>query len=382
PSSGAVPLSVQLDGMLSQVAADATPLMFRWELGDGSPLLSAASPAHSYLLPGGYRARLTVYDAFGAKGEADELIRVARANGDVPPSARIRASSTRGIDELQVELACDCQAGSAPIAAYSWQLGNGQTESGDKTRALYGAGAHEVLLTVIDTAGLSATDRVQISVSRGDLLPPQCSATADALAGAAPFTTTWKGHALAGSGAVTKVEWDLEGEVSSGFAVSRKYDVPGAHWGRFRVEDNNGLACESVAWIVATAAGRTPPQIVSTPPSVSLVCSKPYVYQPVAVGEGPREWSLSDAPDGMVVDAATGEVRWPSATAAGLGAHSVTLVVRGPSGEAVQQFSVERSCDTSSVFTGCGCRSSAGVMPFGLAALALLLARTRGSRER
>jgi len=78
--------------------------------------------------------------------------------------------------------------------------------------------------------------------------------------------------------------------------------------------------------VTRTAANRGP-QITSQPARITLL-DRLYGYNPTATDPegGALLWSLVEKPDGMLIDQATGRLRWQP-TAAQLGAHAVTLRV-------------------------------------------------------
>jgi hypothetical protein len=306
---------------------------------------------------------LTVFDAYSAQDTASEAIQVSNAAGDLPPAARIVASAIEENGPLTVRLSCDCQPGSSPIAVYHWDLANGEQRTTPQVETQLQPGGYHVQLTVVDTAGLTASDRVFIRVSDGALIPPWCIASADPPAGDAPLATVWTGHALVGTGEITRQEWSLDGVTVDG-AIARRTYASGTHRATFTVVDSNGLSCSSAAQATATSGGRVPPRILSVPIAAAR-CGQAYEYRAIAAGDGPFGWSLDAAPEGMTVDPLTGEVRWlPSS--GGSGESTVTLTVTGSGGRDTQQFGVDSTCTLS---VGCACSNSAGLGPFALIAI-------------
>ncbi len=74
PSSGAAPLTVELDGTGSS-DPDGDPLTYAWDFGGGDRG-SGATASHTYDTPGSYTAALTVSDGRGGSGSASVLVEV------------------------------------------------------------------------------------------------------------------------------------------------------------------------------------------------------------------------------------------------------------------------------------------------------------------
>lgn len=373
PTTGSAPLAVSFDGSASQGAADALPLMHRWDFGDGSASATGASAFHRYLLPGGHRAQLTVWDAYGSSARADAQIQVQDSAGRLPPSARIVASQTSGQDALSATFSCDCRAGSSPVVAYRWDF-PGRIIRDSTATASFGPGRYHVLLTVVDAAGLVATDKVEIVVSQGSRLPPTCAASATPSAGPVDLTVRLAAEASADQGNVSQLRWDIASfGTSSQASVDHTFTVPGYHAVRLLAVDEAGLTCEDALVVTALdAAGNAPPRSV-TVPALEARCGIEYEYSPTGGAMAPdaaTSWSLQHAPEGASIDARTGAFRWTPGFHQS-GSHTVQLVGNGTAGTDQQSFQVVVSCIETDMKLACGCRSSPG-FPAGAALVAWL----------
>jgi PKD repeat protein len=58
---------------------------YAWDFGDGSPVVTEASPAHVYTDPGNHIAVLTVTDGQGQTATAQIEIQVRKAKGNGKP---------------------------------------------------------------------------------------------------------------------------------------------------------------------------------------------------------------------------------------------------------------------------------------------------------
>ncbi|MBI3184096.1 MAG: SBBP repeat-containing protein [Myxococcales bacterium] len=382
PSQGPAPLSVSLDGTGSAVDPGAVPLFFRWAFGDGSPPAIGGAQAHTYLVPGGYRAELTVLDSRGGSDSASAAILVADRSGRLPPSARIVATQTRGAESLSVGFSCDCQPGSAPIAAYRWELANGESGTGPTASATYGPGKHHVELVVIAADGLSARDEVTLTVTRAGDQPPDCLATAEPPVGQVPLSTLYRGWSIPGTSPIASMGWELgSGGVVSEPVIRWSYEAPGEYRATFRVQDAKGLGCKDTVTVLALSAeGDRPPAIVSEP-ATEARCLSAYRYSPAL--EGPvanafhsASWSATEAPDGLAIDPESGALSW-TPTVEQLGAQRIVLRAENSAGAFEQAFEVAVECPPVRLSTsGCGCGSGA-VACWAAVALAFLAWRRR-----
>src|SRR5262249_27468707 len=140
-----------------------------------------------YLLAGGYQAELTAFDAAGRSGAVKHPLWVLD-RGRRPPSAKILAQSLQGEASLSASFACDCQVGDAPLRGYFWELGDLGTASTPTASTTFLPGRYRVRLTVVDGNGLTATDSVEVAVTRSGLKPPECRVGLSPPAGPAPLT--------------------------------------------------------------------------------------------------------------------------------------------------------------------------------------------------
>ncbi|MFZ5470965.1 MAG: putative Ig domain-containing protein, partial [Myxococcota bacterium] len=117
---------------------------------------------------------------------------------------------------------------------------------------------------------------------------------------------------------------------------------------------------------------------------------QPYRYQPVTQGDQPVTYRLTQQPEGMSVNATTGEVTWtPTAAQVRAEPHPVTLVGSNGAGEATLDFAVTVGrCGKEPVVetppedkkTGC-CQAGPGPTELFALALALLALRARAWRR-
>lgn len=396
PQSGPAPLPVQFDGSRSVGSGSAEILSFRWDFGDGSPAVySATPPLHHYLRAGGYLARLSLSDALGARAEVDVPIRVTNVEL-APPEARIQwTEAAGGEDSRTVTLGCDCRPGTAPVEAYLWEYGDGDSSTLRKpTHTFRPAGRYRVRLVVVDANGLTAEDEVEVVVEGKDNQPPFARLSATPVMGPAPLPVRLVAEYGDPDGLVQKARLTMDGrEISFAEASAVSLASVGQHEACIEVIDAKALwAKDCVSIDVQTSEGVSAPKIISQPSRRGQV-GVAYLYDEdlaaSAVGSRPYSWSLGTyvgdervgVPDGMEVDATTGKLRWTPAVA---GRHGVVLRVGNSAGSSAQAFEVvvsEASSQPPAADSGCGCGSAqaAGFL-WALSLLALAI-RRRAARS-
>jgi MYXO-CTERM domain-containing protein len=290
-----------------------------------------------------------------------------------------------------VAFQCDCAQ--APGASLRWTFGDGDESTlAAPTHVYAGAGGYQVRLEALDeTSGELGFDTLDVAVSSGGKQPPIVRAFADPVGGEAPLTVTFAAQLGDPDGTVVSHEWSLgEGDTSTEDSPRKTFTQPGTFHVELRAVDNDGLQSTSALDIQVTRGGVLPPSLLSMPERSGTV-GAPYHYAPKARGGRPLTWSLgktvngvtTDAPRGMTVDPASGELSWtPAADQAG--AQTVTLAVENPAGADFQDF-VITVAGPGSPAPGCGCTiGEAGPSPAGprlLLALAVLLLVLRRARR-
>lgn len=382
PSTGKAPLAVDADGTQSQ-AGDAPLLGFALDFGDGSPPFTTNVAKYTYLSPGGFNVRLQISDVKGMKDEARSTALVTDEYGNVPPSALIVASERFGRSTLQVSLQCDCTAGTAPIAGYRWEYGDGDVSTEVAPTHTYSRpGGFRIRLLVIDENGLTGQDSLDVEVTDGDKRPPLVHAYVDPVQAELPYLALFGSVSGGQSAQVVKREWEFSnGQRSTQLAPTHRVSDADALRGTITVTDENGLASSDTVETAGTKNGTRTPRILSTPVLEGYV-GVAYSYdddgKPVARGTRPLTWELGQEvagesrgkPDGMSVDATTGALSWFPREA---GSYEVWLTARNPAGYDVQRFTVEVTGESSGeIKKDCSC-STSGAIP-GFAVLFLLVA--------
>lgn len=144
--------------------ADGTVESYAWTFGDGSTATEAQS-SHAYAQSGTYEVTLTVTDNDGATSEITQSVSVTEAAANTPPVAAFTAVAT---DRDVAADASESTDADGTIATYAWAWGDGATETSSTASVAHSyatAGTYEIVLTVTDDAGATASDTQSIVVA-------------------------------------------------------------------------------------------------------------------------------------------------------------------------------------------------------------------------
>lgn len=135
---------VAFSGALSE---DTEPLTYRWTFGDGETA-EGAEAEHAYAREGMYVARLEVEDSHGARDRDFVIVSVE----NVAPTAAATFPEEAGEDETVVfdASASTDTPSDVETLAYIWSLGGAFAVGPVVEHAFATAGAHDVLLAVVD----------------------------------------------------------------------------------------------------------------------------------------------------------------------------------------------------------------------------------------
>ncbi len=159
--------SLTFDGSGSK-AGDTPIVRYDWDMGDGTTL-SGASVQYTYNAPGSYTVRLTVTDQAGQSNTASLVVQVRPAVDVTPPTAAIEGPQMAFVGEQVTFSAANSSQGTAAIASYTWQSGDGNNAGPgpDSTfTTVYGQpGTFNPAVTVADDGGLSDSASMAITVN-------------------------------------------------------------------------------------------------------------------------------------------------------------------------------------------------------------------------
>lgn len=149
---------------------DGSISSYAWDFGDGTSD-TGATPSHVYDTAGSYNVTLTVTDD-GGLSHTDTTSATIGDVGNQPPVADANGPYTGTLDQA---VAFDGSGSTDPdgtIASYSWDFGDGTTETGPNPSHAYTAeGAYNVTLTVTDNDGVQDSDSTTATIGSGNLAP-------------------------------------------------------------------------------------------------------------------------------------------------------------------------------------------------------------------
>lgn len=257
PPSGAVPLSVTIDG--SSSTAGSNPIAtYGFSFGDGTipaPPSGTAVTAHTYSIPGSYTVTLIVTDTAGVSSSTTASVIVVN-----PPTTTLTVAPASGV--APVAVIADASGSSDPvgISSYTFDFGDGTTPVGPQaaskaTHTYITAGNYTVTVTVIDTALATS----QASASVAVLAPPTAALTETPISGYAPLSVIASGAAsAAGTYPIATYTFNF-GDGSSpvgpqtGTSTSHVYVTPGTYTATLTVTDSQGNIGSATASVTVSS---------------------------------------------------------------------------------------------------------------------------------
>jgi PKD repeat protein len=167
PVFGTAPVPVSADA--SSSTAGSSPIAsysFDWGDGSSTGAQADATANHTYTAGGSYTVTLTVIDTDGGTATATQQVTVAA----VPPTAALSVSPSSGQAGVPVSAdASGSTAGSAPIASYNFDWGDGKSTgpqaAATANHTYASAGNYTVTVTVTGSDGGTATATQQVSIA-------------------------------------------------------------------------------------------------------------------------------------------------------------------------------------------------------------------------
>lgn len=164
PVTGYAPLNV----VFTDTSAPGTsPIVsWAWNFGDGASS-STQHPTHRYATEGTYTVSLTVATAVGTDTQTQSTLIIVSPG--IAPTAEFTADPITGNAPLTVHFTDTSTAGSAPITAWEWNFGDGETSTEQSPTHTYDTpGVYSVSLTLTSDSGSptkNATDTITVTVA-------------------------------------------------------------------------------------------------------------------------------------------------------------------------------------------------------------------------
>ena len=152
------------------VAANHRIVGFNWQWGDGTATsTSNASTTHTYDRNGVYVVTVTATDDLGQSASASASVTVG---GGATAAFTFSPTNPQPGDTVSFNASPSSAAGGATITQYTWDFGDGTTETktDSTTSHAYGvARTYVVRLTVTDSAGRTGTTTQTVAVAEPDI---------------------------------------------------------------------------------------------------------------------------------------------------------------------------------------------------------------------
>ena len=140
------------------------------------------------------------------------------------------------------------------IVTYQWSWPGGSAEGVNPSIELTREGPVDILLTVTDNGGATATDRVRVLVQPTANIPPVAVARAQPASGLAPLTVDLDGRASTDEdGTIVSYSWDTGSDTVTGPVVSRTFPT-GTYEVVLTVTDNQGATGTDTVTVQSLAA--------------------------------------------------------------------------------------------------------------------------------
>ncbi len=182
PSSGLVNQSLNFSG-LSSSDSTGTIQSHAWNFGDGQSA-NGVTVSHSYASAGNKTVTLTLTDSCGAQGSMTRTIVISNPDpcaGNQPPVAQASANpASAAINQSISFSAAGSSDPNGSITSYSWNFGDGGTANGISASHSYAnTGSFNVILTVTDNCGATATKAMSVSITNSNQAPFNVNAGLD-----------------------------------------------------------------------------------------------------------------------------------------------------------------------------------------------------------
>ncbi|WP_423998854.1 PKD domain-containing protein [Maribacter sp. IgM3_T14_3] len=264
PTNGTAPLNVTFNGSNSNDNSEIAS--YSWDFGDGTTA-TGVNVNKTFIYSGTYNVVLTV-----TANDGDTDTEVIEITSSGAPIANIVATPQIGDSPLEVSFDASGSTGANTIVSYSWDYGDGVIGSGITSSHIYTTvGNFTAQLTIVDSADLTDTENILITVEAPLNAPPTAVANATPINGEAPLLVAFNATGSTDDNGISTYSWNFgDGSVNgTGIETSHIYNNEGTYNAVLTVTDAQGSTdTETIEIIVspATATNLAPiAQISATP---------------------------------------------------------------------------------------------------------------------
>lgn len=218
--------SLAVDATASTAADPITT--YAWDFGDGTTA-EGATADHEFGADGKYVVKLTVTDKWNATATLKQSVTVK--------NAAPQASFEPEVDGLKLSLDASTSTDDGGISSYTWDFGDGTTDSGKTVSHTYAAaGTYSVTLTTTDARGLTNSVTKPFVMAANDAPSASFSSSSDGLEAA--FDA---GDSSDPDGSIATYEWEFgDDSTATGRTASHTYAAAGTFPVKLTVTDDAG----------------------------------------------------------------------------------------------------------------------------------------------
>ena len=237
PQGECLPMEVKFKDV--SVEGSFPIVSYQWDFGDGNTS-TEQHPSHQYAQSGLMNVSLTVKDDQGVEGSTTKTVEIPEVEA---PKANFELHSHEGYHPLEVSFRDTSQQGTADIASWEWDFGDGNTSTEQHPIHVYqSAGTFTVKLKVSDRCQLTdimeKADAVQVDTQQG----PRAIFDFELESGCMPLKATFTDGSTPGSSPISSHQWDFgDGNSSSAQNPTHEYKTSGNYTAALTVTDDSGL---------------------------------------------------------------------------------------------------------------------------------------------
>ena len=190
-----------------------------------------------------------------------------QTNEDHEPIAIADATPSSGGMPLEVSFTGSSSTDGNGLSSYSWDFKDGSISTlADPNHTFTDAGIYEVILTVVDEAGLTSVDTVMITVTETANEAPNANVDANPKSGNAPLEVSFIGSGSTDDHAISSYLWDFkDGSTATEADPKHTFIAQGDYEVLLTVKDENGLTSQETILIsVANAENVAPIAVVTS----------------------------------------------------------------------------------------------------------------------
>ena len=247
PTNGSAPLEVNFNG--SNSTDDSGIASYSWDFGDGTTA-TGVNVDKTFIYSGTYNVVLTITANDG--GTDSEVIEITSSGA---PIANIVATPQIGELPLNVSFDASGSSGDNAIVSYDWDYGDGIMGNGITSTHTYTAvGNFTTVLTITDSAGLTDTENILITVEAPLNSAPTAVANATPQNGETPLEVSFDGSGSTDDNGIFSYSWNFgDGSaIETGAVISHTYTNEGTYDAILTVTDAEGLSDTETIEIVVS----------------------------------------------------------------------------------------------------------------------------------